>query len=426
MLTPEQQEFFAFFGMTPPPSMTAEGAQRFMAAYLRDPERRQRWQARNGAQPAAQSAPAAVAPAPRGDAASGGQAAHLHAPGEHVERNFHFTGSGSEYFGIWIVNLLLTLLTVGIYSAWAKVRRLQYFHRHTEVAGASFDYHGRGGAILKGRLVAVGLLLLYSFSFAISQLLGLATLVLLAAALPWLLRNSFRFRLRNSSYRGLRFRFAGSTPGAYLTFLARPLVVLVTLYLATPWFHQRLKQYQHGNSLYGRTPFAFGATVGQFYREYLLLSLLAVATLALPGFLVVSAIGEMAQQSGAPPDPQLFAGTMFAAFLVMMAGMLALTPLFQARLQNLVWNHTTLGPHRFTSDCSALRLFTIHLGNTLLVGLTLGFYLPWAAVRVARYRVGTMAVITEGSLEDFVAQQGQDLGAAGEETAELFDIDIAL
>jgi hypothetical protein len=35
----------------------------------------------------------------------------------------HFTGSGAEYFGIWIVNLLLTILTLGIYSAWAKVRR---------------------------------------------------------------------------------------------------------------------------------------------------------------------------------------------------------------------------------------------------------------------------------------------------------------
>jgi uncharacterized membrane protein YjgN (DUF898 family) len=50
-----------------------------------------------------------------------------------------FTGSGAEYFGIWIVNLVLTIVTVGIYSAWAKVRRLQYFYRHTELAASSFD-----------------------------------------------------------------------------------------------------------------------------------------------------------------------------------------------------------------------------------------------------------------------------------------------
>ena len=38
-----------------------------------------------------------------------------------------FEGKTSEYFGIWIVNLLLSLLTLGIYSAWAKVRRKKYF-----------------------------------------------------------------------------------------------------------------------------------------------------------------------------------------------------------------------------------------------------------------------------------------------------------
>lgn len=68
---------------------------------------------------------------------------------------FTFTGSGSEYFRIWIVNLLLTLVTLGIYSAWAKVRRTRYFYDSTRVAGSSFEYHGNPVAILKGRLVAV-------------------------------------------------------------------------------------------------------------------------------------------------------------------------------------------------------------------------------------------------------------------------------
>ena len=76
-------------------------------------------------------------------------------PGPPREEAFAFTGSGSEYFRIWIVNLILSVVTLGIYSAWAKVRRLEYFYRHTRVAGASFDYHGRPLAILKGRIVAV-------------------------------------------------------------------------------------------------------------------------------------------------------------------------------------------------------------------------------------------------------------------------------
>jgi uncharacterized membrane protein YjgN (DUF898 family) len=70
-----------------------------------------------------------------------------------------FLGSGSEYFRIWIVNLLLSVLTVGIYSAWAKVRREQYFHRATRLAGAAFDWDASPIAILRGRVLAVVLLI---------------------------------------------------------------------------------------------------------------------------------------------------------------------------------------------------------------------------------------------------------------------------
>jgi uncharacterized membrane protein YjgN (DUF898 family) len=66
-----------------------------------------------------------------------------------------FTGSGAEYFGIWIVNLLLTIVTIGIYSAWAKVRKKRYFYAHTKIDGDSFEYRGKPIAIQKGRIIAV-------------------------------------------------------------------------------------------------------------------------------------------------------------------------------------------------------------------------------------------------------------------------------
>src|SRR5262245_52514343 len=74
---------------------------------------------------------------------------------------FQFSASGGEYFRIWIVNLLLTIVTLGIYSAWAKVRRLRYFYGSTQIAGSSFEYHGRPLQILKGRLIAAALLIPY-------------------------------------------------------------------------------------------------------------------------------------------------------------------------------------------------------------------------------------------------------------------------
>src|SRR5262249_61989039 len=66
-----------------------------------------------------------------------------------------FLGSGGEYFRIWIVNVSLTLATLGIYSPWAKVRRAQYFHRNLRLAGAGFDYDANPWAILRGRALAL-------------------------------------------------------------------------------------------------------------------------------------------------------------------------------------------------------------------------------------------------------------------------------
>ncbi|RYF66268.1 MAG: DUF898 family protein, partial [Comamonadaceae bacterium] len=38
-----------------------------------------------------------------------------------------FTGSGGEYFRVWIVNVLLTIVTLGFYTPWARRRTAQYF-----------------------------------------------------------------------------------------------------------------------------------------------------------------------------------------------------------------------------------------------------------------------------------------------------------
>src|SRR5450631_475776 len=96
----------------------------------------------------------------------------------------HFTGSGAEYFGIWIVNLLLTIVTLGIYSAWAKVRRLQYFYRHTELAGSSFDFHGSPIRILIGRAIALGMVISYKYSVRLHSPLTLVIVVGLAVVMP--------------------------------------------------------------------------------------------------------------------------------------------------------------------------------------------------------------------------------------------------
>jgi len=130
-----------------------------------------------------------------------------------VEKRLSFVGSGGEYFRIWIVNLLLSILTLGIYSAWAKVRREQYFHRNTLLDGSGFDYHGNPKAILKGRVIAVGLVAILSLTENLAPQYYFLALLLCVPLVPWLLIRSFIFRARNTSFRGLRFDFLGTYKG---------------------------------------------------------------------------------------------------------------------------------------------------------------------------------------------------------------------
>ena len=67
----------------------------------------------------------------------GGSAANAAGPGK--RHAVEFTADAGEYFRIWIVNLALTIVTLGIYSAWAKVRKRRYFYGHTRIDGETFE-----------------------------------------------------------------------------------------------------------------------------------------------------------------------------------------------------------------------------------------------------------------------------------------------
>lgn len=336
-----------------------------------------------------------------------------------------FTGRGAEYFGIWIVNLLLTVLTLGIYSAWAKVRRLQYFYRNTSVAGSAFDYHGSPVAILKGRLLALALLVLYNVSIQFAPLFGALVFLALAAVFPWLLVRSLRFRAWNTSWRGLRFGFDGTDAGGYRVFLLWPFLTAVSFYLLGPFWHQRMAAYQRDNARLGSTRFSFDGKVGSFYGIYIAAGLIFLGVLVVSGMVAVPVLRGLAGEGR-----EAFQATV-KSMVVLPLAVLGLAALFvwsfvSAMLQNLLWNHTRLGGHRFESRVRALRLFAIVATNFLAIVLTLGLFQPFAAVRLARYRLESVRVIAAGSLEEFVAGAEQAVAATGEEAAEMFDVDLTL
>lgn len=369
-------------------------------------------------------------------------------------QRFEFTGTGSEYFRIWVVNLLLTILTLGIYSAWAKVRRLQYFYRNTRLAGAVFDYHGSPAMILKGRILALVLVVAYKISYDLSALAAAVVALALAAVMPWLLARAFRFKMANSSYRGVRFHFRGTVAEAYRTLILFPVILAVTgLFVWTlitsyarnpglgviflvgvlplavlsgtvPLAHYFLKRYQHEHADFGRTPFYFHAQAAEFFKIY------GKAV----GFLFLGAIPAAIFGFVTARLYALLLDTMFGWLFALLYGLLSayafylfVRPYLESRIQNLVWNHTELGEQRFESAVTARRLLWIHASNLMLITLSCGLYKPFAAVRLAKYRIESMSLIAVGGMGEFCADLDIDsAGATGQEAGDLFDIDIAL
>ena len=253
-----------------------------------------------------------------------------------------------------------------------------------------------------------------------ASLIGFASL--LALVMPVLLMRSLRFKLYNTSYRGLRFGFAGDNRGAYRAFLTYPMLAAMTLYLLVPLAHQRIKQYQFNNSRFGSTSFRFDAPVKYFYILYL--SLLSVMV----GSVLLSVSLVMMFGSGETGTAGFAAAFMVVGpfiLLIMFVTILMAGSLFSAYMQNLVWGNTDLGTHRFFSYVSARRLLWIRVTNFIGVVLTLGLYMPFATIRMLRFKLESMGLTVSGDLSDFVSGQQQLATAAGEETAEMFDVDIS-
>jgi uncharacterized membrane protein YjgN (DUF898 family) len=334
---------------------------------------------------------------------------------------FAFTGSGSEYFRIWIVNLLLTIVTLGIYSAWAKVRRTRYFYHSAQVAGSSFDYHGSPISILKGRIVVVLFFVAYTLALSYSEPLGLTALAVLVLLAPWLLWKSLQFKLYNSSYRGIRFGFRGTIGRVYRVYLLFPLMSVLSVYLLTPFAHRQMKKFQHEESRYGNTHFSFHATVGSFYKAYLICFFIMLASVALivMGFRSwLKAVSFM--------DLGSIGGTFVVSLLALYVAMFAAYPIFLTLLQNLIWNNTKLGQHQFKSEMRAGKLIFIAFTNLIGIVLTLGLFIPFAQIRAMKYRIESMTLIPNSSLDNFIADTQTQASATGEGMADLLDFDLSL
>jgi uncharacterized membrane protein YjgN (DUF898 family) len=343
-----------------------------------------------------------------------------------VERHRpHFSGSTGEYFGIWFVNLILSIVTLGIYSAWAKVRTERYFYGNTKLAGASFEYLASPIAILKGRLIAYAVVLALGLSLKFSPGTYFVLILLVSALMPMIIVLGLRFRARNSAWRGLSFRFDEAASAGYGPFLGWPILSGITGSLLYPYAKRRQHEFLVEGHKFGGERFEYAGDVGKYYVPYAI-----AAGCAVGGFIaLVVGIGLVSTAANLGENPRPGAGVgggLIAMVLAMYAAMFAVMVFVRTRYANLLWNSSRLDNHRFESTLRARDMMWIYLSNAVVIVCTLGLGVPWAMVRLARYRAEHFAVVTTGSIDTFVADADRQRSAVGAELVDALDVGVDL
>lgn len=345
--------------------------------------------------------------------------------------NFSFTGSARDYFGIWVVNTLLKLLTAGIYSAWAKVRRRRFFYGSTTLQGQPFEYMADPLALFKGWLIAAVAFLLYALGSRVSPLLSMVVALAIFTVFPWLLVRSRMFNASNSSHRNIRFAFRPDYSQAYMVYAALPIISMLTLGLLTPYTIFRQRKFMIENSSYGASPFVFTATVKQFYQLTLKIILAFVGAVIPIAIMFALTGGNLASAAAAGASGRWVPGGMtfipmisFALvyFIIMVYG--------QTSLANLCWNATALADNRFQSSLRTRDMTLLFVTNALAILFSFGLLMPWATIRLTRYRFDKLALLADGGLDRLVAaaDSAPGVSATGEEIGDVFgmSVDISL
>jgi uncharacterized membrane protein YjgN (DUF898 family) len=361
---------------------------------------------------------------------------------------FSFEGSGKEYFHIWIVNIALTILTLGIYSAWAKVRTNRYFYANTYLNGSNFEYNAEPKKILIGRAIVFGAYIVFTifFDYLGMREIAIGLILLGFLAMPWLIRQAVSFKIRNTSYRNVPFRYTGTTWQFYKFFIFHiflfllvialnfvvPIIPMILIFLLTGYTYVNFKDLTISHSHYGDGDFYFSGKSGEIYKIYLKIMgwmiLLGIAIVigtallnAIFGTQEIMKIAESSKEISSMDKLIVIVGS-FSIYIPVLFFQKGLSDGYHS---NFVRNNTTLNGANLKSIMSPLKLGWLSLTNILALIFSLGLLYPWTKVRYIRYKLEHTYFRCE-DYEQFKSQGYVHGSTIGEESVDFFDMDIGL
>jgi len=393
-----------------------------------------------------------------------------------------FTGSGGEYFRVWIVNVLLTILTLGFYTPWARRRTAQYFYGHTLVAGSPLEFTAQQRRMVMGFVMLVMITIAYNIAVNTGQDTAVSLFLLAGALLaPFIWGSAMRFRLGSTRWRGLRLQFTASWREVYVASWPVFAIALVWIgvffgiqYLApeSAGALQELAADDSGEAdlptmtaaIWGLLVLGLLLSVLCFIRlEYNYKSLLVLraqvgaesgrwkpvymdfikvwaATVAVFLLFVVGISAGLAVLAGG--SFALFAGLKdkWGALILVVFAVAFIAGVFllflasaparayrEARMFQLMWDNIGLSQvARFKCQLRTGRYVLLRIKNLFLTLLTLGLYRPFARVSEYRMKVESVTLHVKGSVDQvagaMVRQQQQ--GGIGDALADAAGLDL--
>ena len=345
--------------------------------------------------------------------------APIETPDRQLEkRSFRFHGSASEYFGIWLSNILLTILSLTMYSPWAKSRRLRYFYGNTEFLDRRFDFTGLPSKIFLGRLFALEIYVVFIFLSNYSVTLTSISFVLLALVVPWLFRLTLKFRSRNSKFGNTRFYFYGENRYLYRILIIEILKTILSCLILLPrliWLYQH---YYFDHLQLGRLKFKFTAERRMFMKAVYQPLLFFIIINILGLWLVFFISNDLSKQ---------FRLLLFIPAIMITAAWLFALPYMFAKIYISTWNNLELGQNYFKTRAKPWRYAWIVLTNWVLRLITLGLFSAWAEIRLYQYKINMLDlyVVDDPDQMNNMLQQAEPHSVAQELSA-LFDFDASL
>lgn len=353
-----------------------------------------------------------------------------------------YDGKTGELYGIFLKNLLLSLITIGIYRFWATTNLRRYVWSRMRFQHDRFEYTGTGGELFKGFLLAFGILvgaligamLLSRVIVAMtgSAALGLIPIIALYVGIAILGAGAYfsaqRYRLSRTVWRGIRGGMSGSALQYGARALLYGLLCVVSLYQLVPWMSIRLTERRINASSFGNETFRFRGNAGKLYGAFVLCFAGCIALLVVLSMLFAPFVPHIFTQETSAGLPlgvseegvEQFILSIFAFYLLFIVGACLISCYYFATMARHVAANTTLAALRFESRLTGVALFRLMAGNLAITILTLGFGYPLALQRSLRVAAATLFV--QGEIDpDTLHQNGERAPATGEGALNLLD-----